>query len=309
MVAAVHEAGALPIVYYGSFLLDRRYGLSRQTVTEWGRDHAKALGIGLVLAVGAAVFVTAALALWPSRWWILAWAAAVAVGVGLTFAAPVLLLPLFFRITPLQNEGLRRRLLALADRFGTPAIGIFEWRLSDRTSRANAALAGIGRTRCILVSDTLVADYQEDEIEVILAHELAHHVRRDVWRTLALDAAVAGVSLAIADAALRWSIEPLRLRGLSDVAALPVPLLTVMGVWLALLPVANALSRAHERRADLLALEATGNAGAFVRAMRRLGASNLAEEAPSPVVRLFFYTHPPLGDRLAFAEAWARLRQ
>lgn len=309
VVAGVNEAGSLPFVFYGSFVLERRYGLSRQTVVEWWRDHAKAVGVGLAMALAAAVFVTAALARWPLRWWVATWAAGVAVSVGLIFAAPVILLPLFFRFAPLQHEGLRRRLLALAERLGAPAIGIFEWRLSDRTSRANAALAGIGRTRRILVSDTLVADYQEDEVEVILAHELAHHVRHDVWRTLVFDAALAGLALWIADAALRWSLVPLRLRGLSDVAGLPVLVLAVLGVSFALLPVANAVSRAHERRADLIALETTGNAEAFVRAMRRLGAGNLAEEAPSLVVRLFFHTHPPLGERLAFAEAWARMRR
>ncbi|MCX6552025.1 MAG: M48 family metalloprotease, partial [Acidobacteria bacterium] len=191
VVALIHELGTLPFAFFGGFVLDRRYELSRQTAGEWLRDHLKALGLGLLLGVAAAVGIYVAMACWPVGWWVAAWIGALAAGVAMTWAAPVFLLPLFFTLKPLGQETLKRRLLALAARMGAPAIGIFEWRLSDRTSRANALLTGMGSTRRILLSDTLVVDYDEDEIEVVLAHELAHHVRHDVWRGLALQGLVA----------------------------------------------------------------------------------------------------------------------
>jgi STE24 endopeptidase len=182
---------------------------------------------------------------------------------------------------------------------------IYEWRLSHKTSRANAALTGFGETRRILLSDTLVADYSEDEIEVILAHELSHHLSRDIWRALVLEAMVIGVGFWTGSLVLRAAVAPLGLRGVPDVAGLPVLVLAATGVSALALPIANAISRWRERRADRFALETTRNPAAFVSAMTRLGASNLAEEDPPAFARLFFYTHPPMGDRLAFARAWA----
>jgi STE24 endopeptidase len=303
-VALLHELGTMPFAAYGGFVLDRRYGLSRQSAGEWLRDHVKALGLGLLLAAAGGAVVSSALAVWPDRWWMAVWAIAAAVGVALTWAAPVYLLPLFFKLTPLQNDNLRTRLLALAARLGAPALGIFEWRLSDRTSRANAMLTGVGSTRRILVSDTLVTDYEADEVEVILAHELAHHLRFDVWRGLLVECAVAGLACWAASRVLPVAAPVFGLHGEGDVAGLPVLILTAMAVSLVLLPLTNALSRMAERRADRFALDATTNSEAFIRAMRRLGALNLAEDAPSRLVRLFFYTHPPLGERIALARAW-----
>ena len=154
------------------------------------------------------------------------------------------------------------------------------------------------------MSDTLVADYSLDEIEVILAHELAHHVHHDIWRGLAVHALVIGAGLWFADGLLRLAVVPLGLRGLSDIAGIPVIVLAAMAASLLALPAVNAVSRAHERRADRFALDTTRNAEAFISAMRRLGARNLAEEAPAWATRVFFYTHPPISDRLALARAW-----
>ncbi|MCX6537338.1 MAG: M48 family metalloprotease [Acidobacteria bacterium] len=304
-VALAHEAVAFPLAFFTGFILERRYGLSRQTAGEWGRDHLKALGLGLLFGGLSAGFVYLALTLWPDRWWLATTAGAVIVSLILTWLAPVVLIPLFFKVTPLQNDSLSERLNALVQRVGTGTIGIYEWRLSQKTSRANAALTGFGQTRRILLSDTLVGDYSEDEIEVILAHELSHHVSHDVWRALVLEAVVVGLGFWAGNEVLRRSIEWLGLGGVADVAGLPVLVLTAMGVSVLALPLVNAISRWHERRADQFALDITRNPAAFTSAMKRLGAGNLAEENPPAFARLFFYTHPPLGDRLDFARAWS----
>jgi STE24 endopeptidase len=139
----------------------------------------------------------------------------------------------------------------------------------------------------------------------VLAHEVAHHVNHDIWKGLAVDAAAGLAAFLAADAALRAAVGPAGLQGLSDPAGLPVAgLALTAAAWLAS-PLQNAVSRAHERRADRDALDLTGNVGAFVGAMRRLGARNLAEESPSFLTRLFFHTHPPIDERIGFAMAWA----
>ena len=310
IVGALHEAGALPFACFGGFVLERRYGLSRQSFGGWAREHVKALAVGLVVGVAAGVFVYSLLAAVPgpggrSPGWRRWRSRSPSRG-----RRPWSCCRIFFRLAPLTDESLRRRLLALAGRLGAPAIDVFEWRLSDRTSRANAVLTGIGRTRRILLSDTLVSDYDGDEIEVILAHELAHHVHRDVWRGLAFEAALTGIALFAGSRVLPVAVAPLGLRGVDDVAGAPVLVLTLMAVSFVMLPAANALSRRSERRADRLALETTNNGEAFISAMRRLGARHLAEDAPSALTRLFFYTHPPIADRIASARAWqARQRR
>jgi STE24 endopeptidase len=305
VVALASEFGGLPLSFYAGSTLERRYGLSRQSPAAWIGDHLKANVLRLGYTWLAAVWVSVSLERWPSVWWLVAWAGAVAAAIVAAWAAPVMLLPLFYRLTPLKDAGLRQRLLTLAERAEVPAVGIFEWRLGDRSSRANAALAGIGATRRIIVSDTLVADYQPAEIEAVVAHELAHHARHDIWRSLAVDAIVAGLALAASDRVLRATAAPLRLAGMADVAGLGVVALAALAVgWLAS-PIVNAVSRVHERRADRFALDLTRDAGAFVSAMRRLGAGNLVEDTPTLVARTFFHTHPPLSDRLASARAWA----
>jgi STE24 endopeptidase len=164
----------------------------------------------------------------------------------------------------------------------------------------------MGRTRRILLSDTLLADYSEDEIEVILAHELAHHVHRDLWRGIALQSVILAGGFFVANLIVRAVAGPLALRGIADPAGLPV-LLLAGGVWSFLaLPLANGVSRAQERAADRYALETTQNVEAFVTAMKRLSQQNMAEEYPSPVVRWLFYSHPPIRERIDAARAFAR---
>jgi len=305
VVTVVHDLGALPMSVFAGLTLERRYGLSRQRAASWFRDHGKAAAINLAFVGAAAVWMYVWLAALPDHWWIPAWAGVAAAGVVTAWAAPVMLLPLFSRFAPLPDGALRARLLALAARAGVPALGVFEWRTSDRTSRANAALAGIGRTRRIILSDTLLSDYRPEEVEAVLAHEVAHHVNHDIWKGLAVDAAAGLAAFLAADAALRAATGAGLTQGLSDPAGLPVAGLAITAVAWLTSPFQNAVSRAHERSADRSALELTGNVDAFVSAMRRLGARNLAEESPALLARLFFHTHPPIDERIAFAAAWA----
>jgi STE24 endopeptidase len=185
-------------------------------------------------------------------------------------------------------------------------VGAYEWGLAGKTNKANAALAGIGRTRRILVSDTMLADYSEEEIEVVLAHELAHHVHGDIWKGIVFESALIVGGFYCASAALARFAGSAGLDGVADPAGLPLLLLASGAVSLLMVPAAHAMSRAYERSADRFALALTRNPGAFISAMRRLGAQNLAEEQPSRIVQWLFYSHPPMRERIAAAEAFRR---
>jgi len=304
LLSLVNEIVALPIAFYGGFVLERRYGLSNETVPAWLVDQIKSFAIGIVLGGGATLLLYACIRLSPERWWLLAGAMFALVIVGLTNLAPVLLLPLFYTIKPLDRDALRARLLALAERAGARVLGAYEWGLSEKTRKANAALAGIGATRRILISDTMLAEYSDEEIEVILAHELAHHVHGDIWKGILFESALILAGFYLASRALAALAGPIGLAGVGDVAGLPLLLLAAGAVSLVMVPVAHAMSRAFERSADRFALAMTRNPSAFISAMRRLGAQNLAEEHPSRIVQWLFYSHPPLRERIAAAEAF-----
>jgi STE24 endopeptidase len=293
-----------PFAFYLGYLLEHRYGLSRQSKRQWLTDQLKGTAVTVVLLGLAASAVYYALRTWPAAWWAISAAVFAIAMVGLVQLAPVALLPIFYTFRPLDRPELVGRLLALAEGARTRVGGVFEWVLSAHTRKANAALAGLGRTRRILLSDTLLADYSDDEIEVVLAHELAHHVHLDLWRSMAAQTVSLVAGFFVADLILRRLADWAGLRGLADPAGLPV-LLLFAGVWsFLMMPLMNALSRLHERRADRYALEATRNADAFISAMKRLSQQNLAEERPSRLVRWLFYSHPPIRERIEAARAF-----
>ena len=299
------EIATLPFAFYRGFLLERRYGLATETMGHWLGDHLKAAGIGLVFGEVSAVLVYYALRHWPATWWIVSAVGYTFIAIVLVNLAPVVLLPLFYRFKPLGKPSLRDRLTALAARADTTIRGVYEWTLSDRTRKANAALAGIGNTRRILLSDTLLADYSDDEIEVILAHELAHHVHRDIWSAVGLDAVLTFAGFYAARRILQVGVPFFGLQSAADPAGIPMLLVAAGALGLVVRPLVNAISRSHERRADRYALEMTRNPSAFASAMRRLGQQNLAEENPSTLVQAFFYSHPPIKDRLRAAHNWS----
>jgi STE24 endopeptidase len=298
------ELTTLPVRFYRGFLLERRYGLSEAPFRTWAVDHLKGFSLSLLLGAGAAGIVYLTLERFPRWWWAIS--AGVFVVAVILFArlTPVVLLPIFYRFRPLERPSLRARLESLSARAGLPVLGVYEWGLGEKTRRANAALVGTGRSRRILLSDTLLAQYSDDEIEVILAHELGHHAHRDIRNGLLLEALLIVATFGVAAAALHALWQPLRLLSPADVAGLP--LLFAAGGLVALLarPGLHALSRRNEHRADRFALEMTERPEAFVSAMRRLAAQNLAEERPSATTLWLFHTHPPFEARIQAARTF-----
>jgi len=307
LLTLLNEFGSLPLGFYSGFVLERRYALSTQTLGGWIGDQAKSLAIGLLLASAGAGAVYWLIRQSPGWWWLEAGALFALVIVALTNLAPVVLLPLFYAVKPLDRDALSARLLALADRAGARVLGAYEWGLGGKTKKANAALTGLGATRRILVSDTMLAEYSDDEIEVVLAHELAHHVHGDIWKGIVFEIVLLLAGFNLAALVLRTLAAPqgpLGLRGVDDVAGLPLLLLAAGAVPLVMLPVANAMSRGFERSADRFALDLTRNPAAFISAMRRLGAQNLAEDHPSRLVQWLFYSHPPVRERIEAAQTF-----
>jgi STE24 endopeptidase len=216
-----------------------------------------------------------------------------------------LILPLFYTFTPLEDEDLSDRLIALAGRAGTQVRGVFRFDMSTRTKSANAALMGLGSTRRIVLGDTLLDEFTSDEIETVLAHELGHHVHRDVTLGIAANSLLTLASFWTAHLVLRWSVGVFQLDGIADPAGMPILALVTAILGLIAMPLGNAYSRWRERMADRYALESTRKPQAFADAMTRLANQNLADADPERWVVLLLHSHPPIRERVAAAQEFA----
>jgi STE24 endopeptidase len=184
---------------------------------------------------------------------------------------------------------------------------VYEWKLSEKSKKANAALTGLGNTRRIILADTLLQNYSNDEIEAVLAHELGHHVHGHMVKMIVVQALVTLAGFWAANEVLRYAIDDLKMfQHLSDFANLPLLALVASGLSLLLMPALNAYSRFTERQADLYCWKSVANVAPYITAMEKLGKQNLSESHPSRVVELLFHSHPPISKRIAAAEAWSK---
>jgi STE24 endopeptidase len=294
----------LPLGYYSGYILPHRYELSNQTLGSWAVDQAKGVLVGGILGLVVIEIVYFVLRISPDLWWLWAGIILLLFNVILANLAPVLLMPLFFKFVPLEEEhaDLVNRLMNLADRAGTRVRGVYKFDMSRRTKAANAAVTGLGNTRRILLGDTLIDQFSNDEIETVMAHELAHQVHRDIPIGILVESVITLGGLYLAALVLEWSVVALGFNGISDVAAMPL-LGLVMGLYgLIIMPLGNAYSRQREIRADEYALRITGNGPAYASALTRLANQNLAEADPEPWVEMLLYSHPALNKRIAMAE-------
>ncbi len=293
-----------PFAYLGGYKLDRAFGLSTQTAASWIRDEAKSFALGLAAVVLAGDVLLWLLATQPAWWWLIAWALGLLVTFVLGFLAPVLIAPLFFRFKPLTDLALRARYEALAMKAGVPVIGVFEMGASAKTRRSNAAVMGFGRTRRVVVTDTLLTAFTPDETETVLAHELGHQRFLDPLKGAAVGAAFSLVMWSVGGWAYAATHEALGFSSLADMAGLPLLLLWSGLVSTAMGPIELAWSRNREARADRFSLELTRNPTAFASAMVRLGDMNLGVAHPRPWEKWLLYSHPPGQERVAAARAF-----
>lgn len=301
------KLAGLPLDYYG-FRLEHRYNLSNEKPGAWAWDQVKEWLVGLVLGAIVLEMVYFTIRQAPNLWWLIAWAVAIVLFIVFAQLAPVLLLPLFYKFVPLENEALKERLVRLSERAGTRVRGVYEWKLSEKSKKANAALAGLGATRRIILADTLLGNYNDDEIEAVLAHELGHHVHKHIVKSIAVQAGISLLGFWAANEVLRYVIDEqhwFELQGLGDFAGIPLLLLVSSVLSLVLLPLMNAYSRYNERQADRYCWANIASVAPFVSAMNKLAGQNLAERDPSRVVEVLFHSHPPVARRISAAEAWA----
>jgi STE24 endopeptidase len=305
LLLGISKALGIGFEYYG-FRIERRFKLSNQGLRAWIWDECKGFLVGLVLAAIIVELLYFTIRQWPQNWWLLAWGCFMGLFVLLAQLAPVVLFPIFYKFEPLENEDLRRRLVILSERAGTRVRGIYRWKLSEKSKKANAALTGLGATRRIILADTLLDNYEPEEIEAVLAHELGHHVHRHILKSIFVQAGITFFGFWAANWTLHYAVDQHMFEQLSDFANLPLLVLVSTVLGLVLMPALNAYSRFNERQADRYAFESIPTVGPFVSSMNKLAEQNLAEKMPSPWVEALFHSHPAISRRVAAAEAWSR---
>jgi STE24 endopeptidase len=307
LLLLISKALGIGLDYYG-YRLERRYKLSTQRFRAWIWDEVKGFLVGLVLGSVVVELLYYTIRQWPERWWLLAWALFMVLFVLLAQLAPVALFPIFYKFEPLDDEELRRRLVVLSERAGTRVRGVYRWKLSEKSKKANAALTGLGATRRIILADTLLDNYSSDEIEAVLAHELGHHVHRHILKSIFVQAAITLFGFWAANWALHYAVDRqlFEFVQVSDFANLPLLALVATVLSFLLMPALNAYSRYNERQADRYAFESIASVEPFISSMNKLAEQNLAERTPGKWVEWFFHSHPSISRRLAAADEWGR---
>ena len=296
----------LGLDYYG-FRLEHRFHLSNQKFGSWIWDEFKGWLVGLVLGGIVVELIYYVIRVSPQHWWLIAWVAFIALFILFAQIAPVVLFPLFYKFQPLANEELKQRLVRLGERAGTRVRGVYEWKLSEKSKKANAALTGLGSTRRIILADTLLGNYSDDEIEAVLAHELGHHVHRHIMKGIALQAAITFVGFWAASFVLNYAVVRWQMFAtLADFANLPLLALVSTVLSFLLLPLLNAYSRYNERQADRYCFQSITNIEPFISSMNKLADQNLAERTPSKWVEALFHSHPAISRRVAAARTYAQ---
>ena len=296
----------LPLGYYSGFILPHRFDQSNQKLKDWIIDQLKGLAIGAPLGLILLELLYLALRVTGDLWWLWTAAGMLVFTVLISNLAPVLIMPLFNKFIPLGDEHkeLEERLINLAKRANTKVKGVFKFDMSKRTKSANAALTGLGNTRRIILGDTLINEFTIDEIETVLAHELGHHLHRDIPLLITFGTFTTMFGLYLASFGMNWAVDYFGFSSISDPAAFPALGMILGAFGLITMPLENAVSRWRENMADDYALESTGNKEAFASAFTRLANQNLGEIDPEKWVILMFYSHPPLGERIEKAKSF-----
>lgn len=291
-----------PLKYYSGYYLEHKYKLSNQTFAAWLWEGLKGMLVGIPIITPLLLAFYYCLKNFGAMWWLPVGTGLFIVSVVLARLAPVLIFPLFYKFKPLDEGELKNKILALCKKVGMSVQGVFVFDMSKNTKKANAAFTGVGKSKRIILGDTLVANFTDDEIETIFAHELGHYKLKHIWVMMIVGTVSSFLGLYCTAVLYRTSLSWFGFSSIEQIAALPL-----LGLWLGLYslvtsPLSNMLSRAHERAADRFAIRTSNNKQAFMNALRKLAVVNLADTAPHPLIEFLFHSHPSIEKRIRAVE-------
>ena len=295
-----------PLHFYSSFVLEHRYQLSNQTLSKWFLEDAKRQALSFLVALGLVLALYAVIHQTGRLWWLWAWVGWVFFSIVMSELLPVLVIPLFYKYQSIENPKLKEHMIRLVEPYKLKIKNIYSLNLSKNTKKTNAMFCGLGHTKRVVLADTLVQQFSEDEIDSVVAHEVGHFHYHHLWKGIAFSSLSSFLIFKLADLLFRNFQNVLHISDLSDVAGFPFLCLIFFSFLTLISPLQNWFSRRMERQADAFSLQITQNKNAFIQTMKKLSQTNLSDPSPHPIVEFLFYSHPSIQKRIAFAQGKMR---
>ncbi|HUX62111.1 MAG TPA: M48 family metallopeptidase [Ignavibacteriaceae bacterium] len=296
-----------PVNYYTDFYLEHKYDLSNQTFIKWILEGAKAILVSTIIGVPVLLLFFFVLNKYNNLWWLPFAIALFVISVILARIVPVIILPLFYKITPIENEELKTRIQNLAKNAGIKVENVYKFNMSKNTKKANAAFTGIGKSKRILLGDNLIDQYTSDEIETVIAHELGHYKRKHIIKNIIIGTVASFLTLFLISYFYSYSVTWFNFSSIKEIAALPLLILWMLLIGLVQTPITNLLSRKFEYEADQYAILSTGKPTAFISTLEKLTEQNLGDKNPHPLIEWFFYSHPSIERRILAIKKYSSL--
>jgi len=287
--------------YFRSYAIEHKFGLSNQNIIDWLKDDLKRGFLSLLIFIIFIELLYYIVYNYAGAWWVIMASIWTFITIIIARLTPILIIPLFYKYADIADADLKQNIMRLTEKCGVKILDVFKIRLSLKTRKANAALVGIGKTRRVLLGDTLTENYTKDEIAVVLAHELAHHKQKHIWKSIAFGALITLAAFFLVKVFSERIVSILGLESISDIAAFPSIIFVISIFGLIAMPAQNAFSCALERSADAYAITVTGMPDAFISCMERLAQQNLANPSPNRFIEIMLYDHPPISKRIEMA--------
>jgi STE24 endopeptidase len=296
---------SFPISYYSGFYLEHKYNLSNQTFVKWIWENFKGMLVSLVIGIPILLIFYYILNTFYLLWWLPFAVIMFFISVVLSQIFPIIIFPIFYKITPIENEDLKERITKLAKNAKLKVENVYKFDMSKNTKKANAAFTGLGKTKRIILGDTLLENYSLEEIETVIAHELGHFKKKHIIKNIVIGTASSFLTLFIIASLYQISLSWFGFESIVQIAALPLLALWSTLIGLIQSPLGNILSRKFEYEADEYAIKETKNPVAFINTLEKLTDQNLGDKDPHPFVEWFFYSHPSIKNRIAAIKRFA----
>jgi len=289
---------SFPVNYYSGFYLEHKYNLSNQTFSKWILEGLKGLLVSLLIGIPILLTFYYVLNTFQSLWWLPFAIIMFFISVVLSQIFPILIFPIFYKVTPIEDETLKGKIKSLGQKAGLNVENVYKFNMSKNTKKANAAFTGLGKTKRIILGDTLLDKYGIEEIESVIAHELGHYKKKHIVKNIFIGTASSFLTLFVIALLYQNSLSWFGFDSITQVAALPLLALWSMLIGLIQTPLGNILSRKFEYEADEYAVIETKNPFAFKNTLEKLTDQNLGDKEPHPFVEWYFYSHPSIKNRI-----------
>lgn len=288
----------MPINIYSGFYLEHKYNLSNQTFAKYFLENLKSLAVALAIGIPILLLFFFVLNHFGDLWWLVFASAMFLISVVLSQIFPIVIFPIFYKVIPLTDEELKNKISQLAKNAGIKVQNVFTFDMSKNTKKANAAFTGMGKTKRIILGDTLLNNYSKDEIETVIAHELGHYKHKHILKNILFGTAASFLTFFVISVLYKESLNWFNLESITQIAAIPLLSLWAMIIGLIQTPLGNILSRKYEFEADRYAIEVTQKPQSFINTLNKLTDQNLGDKEPHPFVEWYFYSHPSVKNRI-----------